>query len=331
MAKTGRAQKKKSKDPKPSIRADGNVTGSVLIAGNENQVTVQLEQLKTASSLFTIPLPVTDFTGRDDELKELKASFANGAIITGVSGGGGIGKTELARKLAQDIAGDYPDARMSIDLLGTSQTPMPCEETMRRLIEPLYPNQKLPDDSNQLKGLYQQTFGKVKALLLLDNAADAHQVRPLIPPAPSAAIITSRQHFTLSEFGLTPLRLDVLEIPDARTLLRSASDKLKEASDKELDELSTLCGRLPLALRVAAALLNDSNWTLDTLINRLKDERTRLERLRRDNDQDLDVEATLSLSYQLLDDDLKKYFRMVSVFTAPFPNISAQAVWGDEG
>ena len=275
-----------------------------------------------AATLFTIPPPMTDFTGRDEELKKLKGSFANGAIITGVSGGGGVGKTELARKLAQDIAPNFPDARMEINLMGISEIPLTSEEAMRRLIEPLYPN--------QLKGLYQQKFGKFKALLLLDNAADAHQVRPLIPPAPSVAIITSRQHFTLAEFGLKePLRLDVLEFADARTLLRSASEKLKEAPDKQLDELSSFCGRLPLALRVAASLLSDSpNWTPGNLIDRLKDERTRLERLKREGDQDLDVEAALSLSYKLLDDNFKKYFRMVSVFTAPFLNFSTKAVWG---
>src|SRR5574341_1374781 len=284
------------------------------------------------TTLFTIPAPVQDFTGREAELEKLKAEFTRGAVITGVSGGGGIGKTELARKLAYEIADDYPDARMSIDLLGTSEKPMLSEEVMRRLLEPFYPDQKLPDDETQLKGLYQQTFATKKTLLLLDNASNAAQVRPLIPPAPSAAIITSRQHFSLTEFGLKePLRLDVLSFEQSRELLRSASSKFNKLSDDDIDKLTVLCGRLPLALRVAASLLNDrSDWKPDDLLKQLRDEHTRLERLKREDDQDFDVEATLSLSYKLLNEDLKKYFRMLAVFTAPFPALSAQAIWNIE-
>ncbi len=279
------------------------------------------------TSLFTIPLPVQDFTGRTDELDELKVAFSRGAMITGVTGGGGIGKTELARKLAQDVAESFPDARMEIDLLGISQTPLKPEDVMRSLLEPFYPGQKLPDDPKQLYGLYQETFSSRKALLLLDNAVDTTQVKPLIPPAPSAAIVTSRRHFTLSEFDLHPLRLDVLPLDQARLLLRAAAPKLQKASDNDVDQLAKLCGRLPLALRVAAALLSDrDDWSLATLLNRLAGERTRLQRLKRP--EDLDVEATLSLSYKLLTPDLQKHFRYLSVFTAPFPSISAKAVWG---
>jgi tetratricopeptide (TPR) repeat protein len=314
-----------------TLRTDER-TEQILTVVNEllQLVNMLMEQMTIppqvlAASLFTIPLPVKDFTGRDKELEALKASFKSGAVITG---GGGVGKTELARRLAQEIADAYPDARMSIDLLGTSETPLTSEEVMRRILEPLYPNQKLPDDPEGLKGLYQQTFAKQKALLLLDNAANGAQVRPLIPPPPSAAIITSRQHFALTEFDLTPLRLDVLSPEKSREFLRTASSKLKDFPDEEVDNLATLCGRLPLALRVAASLLDDrDDWTPGTLLKRLEDERTRLSRLKRDSDPDLDVESVLNLSYDLLDDALKKKFRQLSVFTAPFVRISAQAVW----
>jgi tetratricopeptide (TPR) repeat protein len=198
---------------------------------------------------------------------------------------------------------------------------------MRRLLEPFYPQHKLPDEPEQLDGLYRQTFTQNKSLLLLDNAADAAQVRPLIPPPPSAAIVTSRQHFTLSEFGLTPLRLDVLSPEEARQFLRATSPKLRDAPEAEVEKLAGLCGRLPLALRVAASLLNDrADWTPATLRKRLADERTRLARLKREGD--LDVEAAISLSYALLDDNLKTRFRQLGVFTAPFLRLSAQAVWG---
>lgn len=325
-----RKSQKEKQDPKANINIDGDITGDRIVIGNNNIVNFQ-EAVKSAYGLFTIPAPVVDFTGRTNELEKLKASFKDGIIITGVSGGGGVGKTELARKLAQEIASDYTDARMSIDLLGTSETPLSSEDAMRRLLEPLYPNQKLPDEPEQLKGLYKQIFASQKALLLLDNAANENQVRPLIPPKPSAAIITSRKHFSLTEFGLNPLRLDVLSPSESRDLLRNTSLKLKETINEELDALAKLCGHLPLALRVAASMLNDrDDWTINTLQKRLEDEQTRLKRLKRDGDFDLDVEATLSLSYNLLDDNLKQKFRQLGVFIAPFVQFSAQAVWDIE-
>ncbi|MBK8615929.1 MAG: hypothetical protein IPN96_02215 [Anaerolineales bacterium] len=317
----------KSTKPKKqsNTRIEGNVTGKNVIIGNDNTINVQ-EAIKTAYGLLTIPSPVTDFTGREAELAQLKSAFTNGAIITGLSGSGGIGKTELARKLAYEIATNYPDAQLNIDLLGTSEKPTSPVEVMRRLLEPFYTDQKLPDDETQLKGLYQETFANKKVLLLLDNAFDLAQVRPLIPPAPSAAIITSRQHFSLPEFGMRePLRLDVLSPEKAREFLRGASPKLNDSPAQEVEQLAKLCGHLPLALRVAASLLNDRpDWTASALINRLQDEHTRLKRLKREGDHD--VEAMLNLSYEQLSDDLKKHIRALGIFTAPFAKVSAQAV-----
>ncbi len=332
MAKTQKTKTKKKQEPAYKLRVDGDVVDSVIIQGNKNKVTIQrIERLKTASALFTIHPPVTDFTGREPELEKLRSEFSRGALITGISGGGGVGKTELARRLAQELEGQFPDARMELNLQGTLGTPLATDEALRRLLEPFYPNQKLPDESAQLKGLYQETFSKHKALLLLDNAANASQVRLLIPPAPSGAIITSRNHFSLSEKGLKdPLRLDVLSYEEARGLLQGATQKLQNRTDEELDALSDLCGRLPLALRVAAALLNDRpDWSLDTLKSRLSDERTRLTKLKREEDQDLDIGATISLSYNQLG-DLQNPFRYLGIFPAPFWSISAAALWGIE-
>jgi tetratricopeptide (TPR) repeat protein len=269
---------------------------------------------------FTIPGPVKDFTGRDEQLEELKTALFSGIAVAAISGGGGLGKSELARKLADEIKESYPDTRLNIDLLGTSENPMSAEDAMRRLLEHFYSDQKLPVDPEKLSGLYYDTLSKQRVLLLLDNAASAVQVRPLIPPAPSATIITSRQHFSLTEFGLQePLRLDVLSFEESRKFLYQASVKLNGFSNEKIDELSRLCGRLPLALRVAVSLLNDRpDWTFDTLLERLKDERTRLQRLKRLDDINLDIEATINLSYDLLSKESKKQFRMLGVFSAEF-------------
>lgn len=313
-----------------SVEVHGDVINSTLITGDGNVVSINIDSKKIVTALFTVPKPVQDFTGREKELEQLRAVFLRGAVITGVSGGGGIGKTELARKLADEIKDDYPDARMSIDLLGTSEVPLSSEKVMRQLLEPFYPNQKLPDEFGQLKGIYQQTFSTRKALLVLDNAANAAQVRPLIPPAPSITIITSRRYFSLTEFGLKePFSLDVLSVEESRRLLSITSAKLLEVPDEDKDRISRLCGYLPLALRVVSSLLNDHpDWTIEKLLSRLENEQTRLQSLRREDDQDLDVIAALSLSYQLLDPDLQRCFRGLGVFSAPFWKRSAEVVLG---
>jgi len=327
---------KKKKQAKPGVSAENNSVAveSIEVHGNvEGDIHFGheyiVESIKTEYSLFTIPAPVKDFTGREEQIEKLKADFSRGVLITGISGGGGIGKTELARKLAQEIKANYPEAGLSIDLLGTSENPLTTEEAMRRLLEPFYPNQKLPDEPEQLRGLYQQTFAAKKALLLLDNALNAAQVRSLIPTSNSVAIVTSRNNFNLSEFGLSqPLQLDLLSLEESRKLLRADSPKLQETADAELDQLATFCGRLPLALRVAASLLNErKDWSSANLLNRLEDEYKRLELLSRDTDMQRNVQATLALSYDLLDGDLKTKFRQLGLFTAPFVKISAQALW----
>lgn len=322
-------KKKEQPETKRQINVGDNTTNVITDKFVQNIFQSTGDQEILARALFTIPMSVQDFAGREQELEQLKTNFLRGALITGISGGGGIGKTELARKLANEIKDNYPDARMEINLQGTSDTPLNTDEAMRRLLEPFYAAQKLPDDSNQLMGLYRQTFASNKALILLDNAANAPQVRPLLPPAPSAAIVTSRQHFSLTEFGLKePLRLDVLSLENARELLRVACDKLIESTDQAIDKLAKLCGRLPLALRVAASLLNDRpDWSLDTLLQRLSDERTRLKRLKRPGDTDFDVEAIISLSYSLLSPEMQRLFRMLGVFPIQFWHVSAAEIW----
>jgi tetratricopeptide (TPR) repeat protein len=317
------------------LRSDER-TGQILNSTRklERMVQVLLERADSegaaARSSRTIPEPVADFVGRSASLGQLKDDLANGARSVEISGMGGVGKTELARKLAQEIGAAYPDGSLAIELLGTSAAALPWQQAMRKLLLPYIPGERLPQDEAQLRALYQETFARKKALLLLDDAANPEQVRPLVPAPPSAAIITSRLHFSLAEFGMQrPVRLGVLSVEESSELLLSTSSQLATATPTQIAEIARLCGWLPLALRIAGSLTNDRDgWDASTLLERLDNEATRLSRLSRTGDSQLNVEAVLSLSYELLPDEMKVRFRLLAVFTAWIWPLIAAGVWG---
>ncbi len=277
------------------------------------------ETSRTTYTSFTISPPVGDFTGRENEINELKTKITQGALIVGISGSGGIGKTQFAYKLASEIKENFPGARLEIDLHGTSENPLSPENAMRIILSGFY--EKLPDNENQLKGLYQKTFSTRKCLLLLDNAANAAQVRPLILPAPSAIIITSRTNFTLPNMSL--VRLHELSEDESVTFLLD----LCERTAQNAKDIAKLCGYLPLALRIAGTfLVEHRDWSPTEYMYRLKERR--LESLKsEDDDPALDLESTIDLSYIQQSQNEKKLWRSLGVFASSFRREAAIAVW----
>ena len=153
----------------------------------------------SAPAPFTVPSPVADFTGRDDEITTLtKALAENGrATVSAIDGMGGMGKSQLAYELAHRLADRFPDGRIYIDMQGTGERPLSPEDAMARVIEAFSPGEKPPTEVERLKTAYQAALGGKKALLLLDNAADREQVAQLLPPAPVALLVTSRRRILL--------------------------------------------------------------------------------------------------------------------------------------
>jgi tetratricopeptide (TPR) repeat protein len=261
-------------------------------------------------SLHQIPDPPRYFKGREKEIDELVAAAREtGAIISGL---GGIGKTTLAYKLAHELAGDYPDAQLLVGLNGTSASPLFAADAMGQIIHAFHPQADLPASQSKRSGLYRSVLHGKRAVLLLDDAADADQIEPLVPPASCALIITSRTRFQIP--GMHALNLGMLGKEEARMLLLEISPRVHDYAD----EIAELCGYLPLALEIAASAMAERvDLAPAEYTRRLRDERKRL---------DL-VDASLSLSYDLLDERLQRLWARLSVFSIPFEREAAAAVW----
>jgi tetratricopeptide (TPR) repeat protein len=283
---------------------------------NKSKITIRNKNIvnQTAyTALHQLPRPSADFVGRDKEMTELLHVVENGGVtISGLQGMGGIGKTALALELAAQLKPKYPDAQFYLDLKGASKEPLSASDAMAHVIRSFHPEAKLPEDENSLRGIYNSLLEGKKALLLMDNAASATQVKLLIPPTGSIMLVTSRNHFTLSGFFVK--NLDMLEPNDAKALLLKIAPRI----DKSAEKIAELCGYLPLALEVAASAVHKAiNLTPDEYMKRLSKATKRLEL----------VDASLSLSYEILSEELQKLWRMLSVFPNTFDDDAVAALW----
>jgi tetratricopeptide (TPR) repeat protein len=332
-----------------AIQAGGNVqTGGFAISGPvtmhaggqlmavaaetyvEHQTIVQqpaapiVSPPSPATALHGLPPPPADFTGRAAELAELRAAIEKGGVhISGLQGQGGVGKTALALKLAEKLTPQFPDAQLYLDLRGASAKPLSAAEAMSFVIRAFHPEMKLPEGEAELSAIYQSVLHSKRVLLLMDNARDAAQVRPLLPPGPCALVVTSRQHFALP--GLQAKDLNTLPPPDAEALLLAVAPRIRS----EAAMIAKLCGYLPLALRLAAgALVERPSLEPAEYARRLGDERQRLGLLR---SGDQSMAACIELSYGLLGAAIQQRWRALAVFPETFVAPAAAAVWALQG
>ncbi len=267
-----------------------------------------------APLLHQLPAPPADFVGRTEDLKALRASVKKGgATICGLQGQGGVGKTALALVLAQEMAADYPDAQIFLDLRGVSEEgPLSPADAMAQVVRSFDPERRLPEGS-QLVAVYRDVLAGRRALLLMDNASGLDQVAPLLPPAGCALLVTSRQRFTLP--GLTVCDLELLPEEDACTLLLGIAGRIADRAES----IARLCGYLPFALRIAAgSLVERPDLSPETLEKRLGKEKEKA----------AIGERVLGIGLSLLPDAFQKRFHHLAVFAGDFDAPAAAAVWG---
>ncbi|MEU6761770.1 tetratricopeptide repeat protein [Streptomyces sp. NPDC046853] len=226
-----------------------------------------------------LPRDVADFTGREAQLAAVMAAVDSHRVVA-VDGMAGVGKTCLAIHAAHRLAADYPDAQLYVDLHGFTEgrEPLDPDSALRMLLGALdVPSEKVPREGvEELAACWRSELADRRVVVVIDNAADAEQVRPLLPGAgPSVALITSRNRL-LGLDEVPPVSLDVLSPRESAELLARASGDPVGAEGRlarepeSAAEVLRLCGHLPLALRLAAARLRHRpGWTVGILVERM--------------------------------------------------------------
>lgn len=262
-----------------------------------------------------LPADVSRLLGRTDTLTELVAELtgADGATprIATITGTGGVGKSALAIHVAHRVRTSFPDGQLYASLTGADGWPVEPADVLAEFLLALGVDTAGLPAPEQRVALYRSLLADRRVLVLLDGAVDVSQVRPLLPgSAGCAVLVTSRSRLAgLAATHRTELGGLVTEASVG--LVASVLGPRRVAAEPEAARrLAELCGQLPLALRVSAArLTNRRQWRIATLVDRLSDERARLDELRLG---DLDVRASFALSYQHLAPDAARAFRLWS-------------------
>jgi hypothetical protein len=297
-------------------------------------VNIQLPPPASPPALHQLRAPVGDFVGREQEIDQLvqtlakAASGSAAAVISGIRGLGGIGKTELAYVVAHRLKNAFPDAQLVINLHGASNcSPLTPAQALQAVVRVFEPESRVSDDLDQLQARYRSLLTGGRILLLADNAQDAAQVRPLLPPPSCALLVTSRNRFSLP--GMVALDLGVLPPDEAERLLLDICPRIGE----HRQGLAKLCGYLPLALRVSASLL-EANDIRDVVhyLKQMETERLKyLDDRENPDDPEASVEASLRLSYSTLSPEAQAALCQLSVFPTSFDLPAAQRVIAVDG
>jgi DNA-binding SARP family transcriptional activator len=289
-----------------------------------------------APSPAQLPLNVPGFTGRAAELTRLHALLPEGGatvLISAIGGTAGVGKTALAVRFAHQVADRYPDGQLYVNLRGFHPSGSPVEPAaaLRGFLRALgVAADAISVDADSQAALYRSLLAGKRMLVLLDNARDAAQVRPLLPGSPGClVIVTSRSELTglVAAEGARPVTLDVLTTDEARDLLagRLGRDRL-DREPGAADDLARLCAGLPLALVIVAArAAARPELALADLAAELRDTQSRLDVLGT-GDPATDLRAVFSWSCRQLSERAARMFRLLGLH--PGPDITAPAAAG---
>jgi tetratricopeptide (TPR) repeat protein/transcriptional regulator with XRE-family HTH domain len=266
-----------------------------------------------------LPAAVPDFTGRQAELATLTSLLGEpvAMVIAAIGGTAGVGKTALALHWAHQIADRFPDGQLYVNLRGYDTRPgVTAGEALASFLRGLgVPGNALPPGTEERAALYRTMLAERRMLIVLDNAAELDQLRPLLPGSPTCAVlVTSRGSLSglVARDGARRLDLDPLSDPDAVELLRTLIGARVRAAPGAAARLAAQCSRLPLALRIAAELaVARPASDLADLVSELA--AARLDLLDTGQDPYTAIRAVFSWSLANLNESTGRVFRLISL------------------
>lgn len=267
--------------------------------------------------------------GREAELAQLIAPSAPGSVsIVTVDGTAGVGKTALVVRAARELSAHYPDGCLFVDLLAHStQRRQSPEQALQRLLRSLGAAKgELPSDLEELTAVWRAATSPLRLLLVLDDALDADQIRPLLPAGAGSRVLVAGRRRLAEVDADRRVTLEPLDSGDAVSLLAHIIGEERAGREPEAtQQLVGLCDGLPLALRIAGSRLqNRSTWTVGYLAGRMAGDEHRLGEL---SVGDRSVEAAFSLSYEHLAPEQQRVFRALGLApTVEFDVLTAAAM-----
>ncbi|MFJ8627480.1 ATP-binding protein [Kitasatospora sp. NPDC093550] len=293
----------------------------------------------TAPKPRQLPADVRGFVNRVDELHQLDTVFTretpdrHEAAVIVIAGTAGAGKTSLALHWAHHARDHFPDGQLYVNLRGYDPgRPVTAPEALHHFLTSLgVPAPSVPTDPDAAAALYRSLLADRRVLVVLDNAATAAQVRPLLPGnTGSLVLVTSRSRLSglAVRDGARRLTLGTLPEPEAVALLRAVTADHRPHDDPDqLVQLARLCARLPLALRIAAERAASlPHMGLDELIADLRDESALWDALTVGEDEDADaVRTVFAWSYRALPDHVARLFRLLGLHPGPDFGLHAAA------
>lgn len=293
----------------------------------------------TMPMLTQLPNDLPAFAGRESELAQVGAlvpgtssSSPTSSVILTIAGTAGVGKTAFAVHAAHRNASQFPDGQLYLDLRGFD-SPGSVVTTSQALCTALeglgVASDKLPQNVDAQAALYRSLLAGRQVLLLLDNARDSEQVRPLLPGTPGClAIVTSRNQLSglIVKDGAHHLHLASLSMAESRDLLaRRVGTARIEAEPEAVEEIIERSARLPLALAIIAArAATRTRFPLSVIADELRDTAQPLDAFS-NTDANLDVRSVFSWSYHALSGDVARVFRLIALHPGPDISLTAAA------
>jgi DNA-binding SARP family transcriptional activator len=288
-----------------------------------------------------LPAPVRHFTGREEELAVLSGLLGNGGggpaalVISAIGGTAGVGKTALAVQWAHQVAGQFPDGQLYVNLRGyDADQPVLAVDALAGFLRAMgMAGQQIPADAGKRAAAYRSLLAGRRTLIVLDNAREVEQVRPLLPgDSTCVVVVTSRDTLAglVARDGAARLDLDLLRPEEAISLLRHLIGDRADADPAATKALAEACCRLPLALRVAAEqAIARPGVPLAGLASELADQQRRLDLLDAGGDPRTAVRDVFSWSCDQLDAASARTFRLVSLHPGPdFDGYATAALTG---